>query len=64
LKKIKYLGMKNYFKDVTTLIPPLYENTSPYTPHIFEIMKCHNEIENYFDNMVFLIKKTNFNKLV
>ncbi len=44
--------MKNYFKDVTNLIPPLYENTSPFTPHILEISKYHTEIENYFDTMV------------
>lgn len=48
--------MKNYFKDVTNLIPPLYENTSPYTPHILEITKYHSEIENYFDIMVKLEK--------
>ena len=44
--------MKNYFKDVSNLLPPLYENTSPYTPHILEITKYHAEIENYFDIMV------------
>jgi len=52
--------MKNYFKDVVTFIPPLYENSSPYTPNVLEIIKYHVEIEQYFDRMVYLLKLINF----
>ena len=44
--------MRNFFKDMVSLIPPVYENNSPYTPYILEITKCHTDIETYFQNMV------------
>jgi hypothetical protein len=44
--------MKNYFRDITAIIPPLYENTSPFVPTILEIAKYHSEIEERFDKMV------------
>jgi len=47
--------MKNYFKDITTLIPPLYENNSPYTIHILEMIKYHTEIDNHFEVLVYII---------
>lgn len=44
--------MKNYFRDITSLLPPLYENTSPFSPNVLEISKYHSEIEIRFDQMV------------
>lgn len=44
--------MKNYFRDITAIIPPLYESNSPYTPNILEVAKYHDEIEKKFDEMV------------
>ena len=56
--KIKKIGMKNYFRDITGIIPPLYENTSPYSPNILEVSKYHNEIEIHFEQMVKKFKLT------
>jgi len=44
--------MKNYFRDITAIIPPLYENSSPFSANILEVAKFHSEIEGLFDEMV------------
>ena len=44
--------MKNYFREITSIIPPLYENTSPFSPNVLEVAKYHNDIEGRFDEMV------------
>jgi hypothetical protein len=44
--------MKNYFRDISAIIPSFYENTSPFTPNILEVSKFHGEIEQRFDEMV------------
>ena len=52
--------MKNYFRDITAIIPPLYENSSPFSANILEVAKFHSEIEGRFDEMVkknFFFKK-------